>query len=78
MCRQMQVAAREEDYSLASRLRDQMAPLTAQLHPMRQYLWGRAQALHGASSKQERLDAIAALGASACHFPVTKEQLHCL
>ena len=65
-CRQMQVAAREEDYSLASRLRDQMGPLTAQLHPMRQYLWGRVQTLHGAGSKQERLDAISALGKCFC------------
>ena len=63
MHRQMQLAAREEDYALASRLRDQMGPLTAQLHPMRQYLWGRVQTLHGAGSKQERLDAISALGA---------------
>ena len=63
----MQIAAREEDYALASRLRDEMAPLTAQLHPMRQYLWGRVQALHGASGKQDRLDAISALGGdSAC------------
>ena len=60
--RQMQLAAREEDYGLASRLRDQMAPLTAALHPMRQYQWGRVQALHGAGSKRERLDAISALG----------------
>ena len=60
--RQMQLAAREEDYPLASRLRDQMAPLTARLHPMRQYLWGRVQTLHGAGSRQERLDAISALG----------------
>ncbi len=66
--RQMKVAAREEDYALASRLRDEMAPLSAQLHPMRQYLWGRVQALHCANSKQDRLDAIAALGASACCF----------
>ena len=68
--RQMKVAAREEDYALASRLRDEMAPLSAQLHPMRQYLWGRVQALHGASSKQERLDAIAALGAFTCRVPI--------
>ncbi len=58
----MQLAAREEDYTLASRLRDQMGPLNAQLHPMRQYLWGRVQTLHGAGSKQERIDAISALG----------------
>jgi len=62
ICRQMQLAARGEDYVLASRLRDQMGPLTTQLHPMRQYLWGRVQTLHGAGRKQERIDAISALG----------------
>ena len=66
----MQLAAREEDYSLASRLRDEMAPLNAQLHPMRQYLWGRVQALHNAGGKQERLDAITALGAVSCRLVV--------
>ena len=60
--RETELAAREEDYALAGRLKSESESLKQQLPPVRQYLWGRLQALeHG--QRAEQLAAISSLGA---------------
>ena len=66
--RQTELAAQEEDYGLAARLRDESETLMQQLPPVRQFLWGRLQVLH-TGTRAEQLEAISSLGTSPASEP---------
>ena len=61
LCREIQIAALEEDYAMAARLRDESGVVMQQLPPLRQYMWGRLQVLQS-GNRAEQLAAITNLG----------------